>query len=178
MGIKSTIEWTQTFRLSRGGEIIRLQFYEPNENSEFIKRIIELIYSKLDDVYWSVSDLDLVPKVSNEYSGTGESYATEVAWNLYKKIQRDKVEFLCKDMLADVLNDTATIRNAVLLCFSNEYERDYSIRARVEGVNHSVIQNEKAILEIRILDGDLFTILCRDSNIEKELALQFSEFQI
>ncbi len=122
--------------------------------------------------------MDLVPKLSNEYPGSGESYATEVAWNLYKRVQKEKVEFLCKDMLTDVLNDTATIRNAVLLCFGNENERDYSIRARVEGVNYDVIQNEKAILEIRILDGDLFTILCRESNIERELALQFSELQI
>lgn len=158
------------------GKIIRLLFNNSNENSDFVKRLVELIYKQKDENYWGISDLEIVPKSLIEYSGTGSSHVEEKVWNLYKKVQKNKIEFLNNDTFIEILMNTLTIRNAVIMCFSKEIKHDYKIRARVSESKSVKLQHEKATVEIQILDGDLFTIYCRNCCIEAEILSQFSSY--
>lgn len=156
--------------------MIKLKTYESNENCEFIKKIFEVIHCELVDIYWSVSDLDLVPNAV-EY-GIGKNSRVEYAWNLYNQVIKEKIVFLNKKVLSNVMDDTLAIRNAVFLCYFNDVKRDYNFRARVEVSKIDVIQHRNALVEIRILDGDLFMILNRNDNLEKVLKREFYEFII
>ncbi|MBT2288841.1 hypothetical protein J7E73_06745 [Paenibacillus albidus] len=151
--------------------MLKFQYSDANHNSSFITNLLDIIHEKWRNVYWGVSDIEIIPKYTGDYSGSGQHKSIEVAFNFGNKVEREKIAFLTLSQFMEVLEDTQTIRKAVLICFPNDVPFDYNLRPRVESKDTYKIQHESAQLEIRILDGDLFYIM----SIESEITLLLEE---
>ncbi|MBP1903415.1 hypothetical protein J2Z32_000027 [Paenibacillus turicensis] len=156
--------------------MLKLKYIDANNNRDFIINLLEVINKKWSYIYWGIGDVELIPKYHGDYPGTGQKSFNEVAFNFEKKVERERISYLTLSELLEVLEDTQTIRNAVLICFPNEVPFDYNLRPRVEVKELNKIQHELAQLEIRILDGDLFFILSREREIALLVKEQMHEF--
>ncbi|WP_110930198.1 hypothetical protein [Paenibacillus bouchesdurhonensis] len=156
--------------------MLKLRYSDANNNSNFIINLLEVINKKWSNIYWAVGDIEIIPKYNGDYPGTGQNKSIEVAFNFGNKVEREKIAYLKLSQFMEVLEDTQTIRNAVLICFPNDVPFDYNLRPRVEANKLNKIQHELAQLEIRILDGDLFYILSKEREITLLLEEQLQEF--
>lgn len=156
--------------------MLKLRYYDANNNSDFIINLLEVINKKWSNIYWGVGDIEIIPRYNDDYPGTGQNKSIEVAFNFGNKVEREKIAYLTLSQFMEVLEDTQTIRNAVLICFPNVVPFDYNLRPRVEVNELNKIQHELAQLEIRILDGDLFCILSKEREITLLLEEQMQEF--
>ncbi|WP_322906644.1 hypothetical protein [Paenibacillus campi] len=156
--------------------MLKLQYSDANNNSEFIINLLEVINKKWSDIYWGAGDIEIIPKYNDDYPGTGKNKSIEVAFNFGNKVEREKIAYLTFSQFMEVLEDTQTIRNAVLNCFPDDVPFDYNFRPRVAASELNKIQHELAQLEIRILDGDLFFILSKDREVILLIEEQTQEF--
>lgn len=155
--------------------MIKFQIFDGNNNSNFIKQLFNVVYKELENIYWAVGDLDIIPKVPDDYPGSGPHENKEIAWKFGEKIEREKVAFLERESLVEILDDTQSIRNGVFICFLNKYPYDYNFCPRVENKEVNNMQHLLAHLEIRILDGDLFFILSKDKKLISKLKTEFPD---
>ncbi|SHM65201.1 hypothetical protein [Gracilibacillus kekensis] len=156
--------------------MIKFQYSDGNNNSNFIKGLINVISKEQNNIYWGVGDLDIIPRFSGDYPGSGTHKNQEIAWNFGEKVESEKIVFLEGTTLCEVLDDTQTIRRGVFVCFFNNSPYDYNFRPKVEVKEVNTIQHSLSYLEIRILDGDMFFILTKDSKMNSKLENEFSEF--
>jgi len=74
-----------------------------------------------------------------------------------QRVEKEKVVILNYNELINILNDTQTVRRAVLVCFSSDFSvAKNSFRPLVEPRNPNILSNDNAKYELRILDGGLF----------------------
>ncbi|MDA1476285.1 hypothetical protein [Bacillus changyiensis] len=156
--------------------MITFQLPDGNNNSDFIKKLFNIISIELNNIYWCVGDLEIIPRYLGDYPGSGPHNYEEIAWKFGEKVEREKVVFLEEKDLYDVLNDTQSVRRGVFVCFFNNYPYDYNFHPIVEVTDVKNMQHSLAYLEIRILDDDLFFILTKDSNIISKLKYEFPEY--
>lgn len=153
--------------------MIKLQIFDGNNNTDFIKELFNVIHKELQSIYWAVGDLEIIPKFSGDYPGSSPYKNKEIAWKFGEKIEREKIVYLEKESLIEILDDTQSIREGVFACFFNKYHYDYNFRPKVEVKEVDKMQHPLAYLEIRILDGDLFFILSNDNKLMSKLETEF-----
>ncbi|UTR15004.1 hypothetical protein MM221_21155 [Salipaludibacillus sp. LMS25] len=156
--------------------MIKFQYSDGNNNSDFIKGLISNISTEQNNIYWAIGDLDIIPRYSGDYPGSGNHKKQEIAWEFGEKVESEKVVFLEGATLYEVLDDTQTIRRGVFVCFFNNYSNDYNFRPKVEVTEVNTIQHSLSYLEIRILDGDMVFILTEDSKMISILENEYLEF--
>ncbi|URJ59014.3 hypothetical protein [Paenibacillus polymyxa] len=153
--------------------MIRFEFHDSNNNSDFIKNLLNVIIRNKQDVYWGVGDIEIVPQYQGDYPGSGNHDYREIALKFGEKIEREKLVYVTSVELFEILDDTQSIRSGVFVCFSNSCPFDYNFRPKLETKCANEMQHEMAYLEVRILDGDIFTILSGDSELLIILAETF-----
>ena len=133
----------------------------PNDNSSFlIELIAKTEYCKNNGYYWVVSDLDLIPLFHGDYIGNGGGTSEEIAYSFLNAYEKRGIAILSYNELINILRDSQSIRNAVIICFDNQvYIDEDTFRPRVESNNINKLSHDKANMEVRILDGDFFYIL-------------------
>lgn len=156
--------------------MIKLQYSDGNNNSDFITELINVISEEQNNIYWGVGDLDIIPRYSGDYPGSGAHKIEEIAWKFGEKVEREQIVFLERTNLFEVLDDTQTIRRGVFVCFFNNSPYDYNFCPKVEVTEVNNMQHSLSYLEIRVLDGDLFFILSKDSKIINKLKNEFPDF--
>lgn len=158
--------------------MIILKYDDSNNNKIFLERILNKIQSMVSRLYWSINDLYIVPLYIEDINGFGKEQFKDIAFELQKSVDNEKVVFLEYSEFKEVLKKVRTIYSAVIMGFPVEVEYNYQLRARV---NISLskknnIQNEDAIVEIRIIEGYLFEIISRNSNIENLIETELNSY--
>lgn len=156
--------------------MIKFKYSDGNNNSGFIKGIFNVISDGRNNIYWGVGDLDIIPRYLGDYPGSGTHNKEDIAWKFGEKVERENIVYLEGRNLYEVLDDTQTIRSGVFVCFFNNSPYDYNFRPKVEVQEVNAMQHSLSYLEIRILDGDLFFILSKDSKIISKLESELPEF--
>ena len=81
------------------------------------------------------------------------------AYTALEEYEKSNVIILDYKQLMQFLKDVQTLRNAVIICLEDNDKIDINnFRPEVESPNKDMYDN-RAIYEIRILDGDLFYII-------------------
>lgn len=136
-----------------------LECSNSNANSSYIMQLINESTLSNSECYWVIADLELVPAFHGDYSGIGGEQEESKAYSLLKRIESSKVEVVDYIQLIEILEDTLTIRNAVLDCFDLSYEVNLdSFRPKVESESKKLFDSH-AKYEIRILDGSLISVI-------------------
>lgn len=132
---------------------------KPHENAKFIIDLISKAQSKSEDNYWIISDLDLIPLFHGDYSGIGMGKPEEISLKFREKMEKESIAILSYNELLQILKDTQTIYQAVLISFRKNVLIDTKLfRPIVDAKNVEKSSHEQSSYEIRILDGDLFCI--------------------
>ena len=136
-----------------------LEYNDSNHNSFYLIELLNSMTKIKENYYWVIADLDLIPIFHSDYSGIGNKEKPRIVINLLKTIEKDKIAILEYKQLMQVLDDTLSIRNAVIICLEKSYEIDLDLfRPTVESENKKMYDS-RAKYEIRILDGELFFII-------------------
>ena len=142
--------------------VMKMKVLECNDTNHNSLYLIELLNSMIkikENYYWVIADLDLIPIFHGDYSGIGNKEKPRIVTHLLKIIEKDKIAILEHEQLMQVLDDTLSIRNAVIICLEKSYEIDLNLfRPTVESENKKMYDS-RAKYEIRILDGELFSLL-------------------
>ncbi|KWX87318.1 hypothetical protein AMQ83_13830 [Paenibacillus riograndensis] len=85
--------------------MIKLKISDANDNSDFIRILFEIIHEVRQDIYWGVGDLEIIPRFSGDYPGSGHHKHTEIAYNFGEKVERERIAFVTTSQLIKVIND-------------------------------------------------------------------------
>lgn len=144
---------------------LEIQYADSNHNIKFVQALFSTIHALHKESYWAVGNLDLVPKFHGDYHPTGKSTHPELSYHYYLRVQNEWVVFSTLDELQAVFLDTETVHWGAFLCFANDVAKDKEIHPFVEAKPVDNLQHPLALLEIRILDGDLFILLSKDRSL-------------
>ena len=145
--------------VKKRGRMKVLEYNDSNHNSFYLIELLNSMTKIKENYYWVIADLDLIPIFHSDYSGIGNKEKTRIVINLLKTIEKNKIAILEYKQLMQVLDDTLSIRNAVIICLEKSYEIDLDLfRPTVESENKRMYDS-RAKYEIRILDGELFFII-------------------
>ncbi len=146
-----------------------LKYDDANNNSEYLVNLIKSMTDLKTKCYWALSDLDFVPFFHGDYSGIGIMEKKWPAYTALEEYEKNNVIILDYKQLMQFLEDVQTLRNAVIICLEDNYKIDINnFHPKVESQNKDMYDN-RAIYEIRILDGDLFYVI---SNSEGKHQIQ------
>lgn len=132
----------------------------PNDNSDFLIDLISKTeYSKNEGYYWVITDLDLIPRFHEDYMGNGGAVSKEILYSFLEDFKNAGIAIMSYNELVNLFKEAQCVRNAVIVCFSKTVNIDTkTFRPRVETNNLNKLSHSNAIMEIRILDGDLFYV--------------------
>ena len=126
-----------------------LECNDTNHNSLYLIELLNSMTEIKENYYWVIADLDLIPIFHGDYSGIGNKEKPRIVTHLLKIIEKDKIAILEHEQLMQVLDDTLSIRNAVIICLEKSYEIDLKLfRPTVESENKKsmiVVQNMKYV---------------------------------
>lgn len=140
-------------------------YKDSNNNSEFINEIIECIDEMIGNIYWIIYDLDIIANDREDFI-TNKPIFSEKVFNFENLVEREHGVYINTKELSEIIFESRTIRKAALACYKNDIPKIREYIPLVEG-NLDNIKSTHAILEIRILDGDLIYIIGNESlNLE------------
>lgn len=132
-------------------------YKDSNNNSEFINEIIEYIDNIIGNIYWIISDLDIIANDREDFI-TNKPMFSEKVFNFENVVERERGVYINTKELSEIIFESRTIRKAALACYKNDIPKLREYIPLVES-NLEKIKSTHAILEIRILDGDLIFII-------------------
>ena len=97
------------------GRMKVLEYNDSNHNSFYLIELLNSMTKIKENYYWVIADLDLIPIFHSDYSGIGNKEKTRIAIDLLKTIEKDKKAILEYEQLMQVLDDTLSIRNTVII---------------------------------------------------------------
>ncbi|MBH0332193.1 hypothetical protein ABH14_20940 [Brevibacillus brevis] len=149
--------------------MLRYTYSNPNDNIVFLQKLMSKINNLVIECeIWAVGSLMLVPKYNGDYPPSGESNCNEIAFNFMKRVERERIAYVSFDDIQRIFQDTQCIREGVFFCFPKltHYNYDFFPVADVENVEE--LQHPFALVEVRVIDGDIFEILSKEqSTIEQ-----------
>lgn len=154
--------------------MLRLSYSYPNNNVEFISNIIKYIDSIYNNYYWYITDLNIIANDREDYLNNKPVFSERV-FNFQKQVEDEKGVYIKTDRLLEILFESRAIMMGVLICFNDDVPKTKKYIPSVEDDINRVITTN-AMLEIRILDGDLVFIISNDSNVLNSIKEQFNEY--
>lgn len=154
--------------------MVEFVYKDSNNNSEFINEIVDYIYHMLGDIYWSVSDLDIIANDNEELYSNKPMFSERVV-NFEAIVRKEHGLYITTEELSEIIFESRTIRKMALACFKNTIPKLRQYIPLVESdINN--IKCTQAILEIRILDGDLIFLIGNDGINLDGIKGKFEEF--
>lgn len=158
--------------------MLKIQYREANNNSNFIIKLLGKIDEIIKGECWGISDLDIVPNSVVDYSSLERGGNSERVQQFELKVSEEGIVFLTLKELNEILFCAETIRWGVLLCYKKNIRREKIIYPLVEVQECNKLQDPHAIFEMRMLDGDLFFLLSNEEKILNMIESNFREYVI
>lgn len=93
----------------------------PDDNSGFVLELINKVeYSKNDNYYWVIADLDLVPSFHGDYKGNGGAISEIIVDSFHENFANTGIAIMSYSELVNLHKDKQCIRNAVIVCYSKQ----------------------------------------------------------
>lgn len=146
--------------------MLKIKYDNPNENAHFISGILQSVSETVsNNVKWLISELELVPKYNGDYSPTGKNQNPDYAYHFTERIRNEHIVLCSGSELRLALEESTSVRWGVFLGFLDKTSTDVDFYPTVEVEEIELIQHPLALIEIRIIDGDIIEILSRDEEI-------------
>ena len=153
--------------------MLKLKYKYPNNNAEFISDIVKYIDSLYSNYYWYITDLNIIANDREDYLNNKPMFSERV-FNFQKQVDDENGVYIKTDKLLEILFESRAIMRGVLSCFNDDIPKIKRYIPLVEeDISREITTN--AMLEIRILDGDLIFIISNNSNILNSIKKQFNE---
>lgn len=137
--------------------VVELLYKDSNNNSEFINNILTYIDNKFEDIYWVVSDLDIIANDREDFISNKSLFSDKV-YNFELMVEKERGVYISTDELSSIICESRTIRKMALACFKNNVAKSRQYIPLVES-DMNKIKFTQAMLEMRVLDGDLIFLI-------------------
>lgn len=138
-------------------KLIELYYEYSDFNSDFIGEIIRYIDNFISDIYWVVSDIDIIENDRDDYVNNKPLFSENVV-KFQEKVEREFGVYVSTEEFLDILFNSRTIYRGAIACFKNNIPKLRQYIPFTEG-NIDKIKSTHALLEIRIIDGDLIFLI-------------------
>lgn len=140
--------------------MIELHYEYSDFNSDFIGEIIRYIDNCITDIYWVVSDLDIIVNDREDYINNKTLFSEKVLM-FQEKVDREFGVYVSTEKFLDILFNSRTVYRGAIACFKNNIPKLRQYIPFTEG-NIDKIKSSHALLEIRVIDGDLIFLIGND----------------
>lgn len=137
--------------------VIELLYKDSNNNSEFINNILTYIDNEFGDIYWVVSDLDIIANDREDFISNKPMFSERVH-GFETMVEKEHGLYINTDELSKIIFESRTIRKMAIACFKNNVPKARQYIPFVES-DINKVKSTQAIVEIRILDGDLIFLV-------------------
>jgi hypothetical protein len=150
--------------------LLRYFYNYPNNNSSFLIKLASIINIEINnEKIWAVGSLVLTPKFHGDYPPAKEAKFDEIAHSFAKKVEKEGIVYASFDEIQQILQDTQYVREGVFICLPRLVDRSFQFFPLADVEDVEEIQHPLALVEIRVIDGDIFEVLIKDLSFEEEI---------
>lgn len=150
--------------------MIRLNYTYPNENAEFVSKIIKCVYEFNDQYGWHITDLDIIANDREDYLNNKPMFSERV-FDFQKQVDYNNKVYIDTEELLEILFESRTVFRGVFI-----YEkRTYCLEKSQLSVDNDT--SARSMFEMKILDGDLISIYSDDNKLLSVIDQKFNIYK-